>query len=38
VNRGVDRVELDGSPLPTTRVPLVDDSGVHDVRVVLLGG
>jgi cyclic beta-1,2-glucan synthetase len=37
VNRGVSLMELDGQALPdgTTRVTLVDDGRVHEVRVVL---
>ncbi|MDH4139412.1 MAG: hypothetical protein OEV43_02455, partial [Coriobacteriia bacterium] len=38
VNRGVARLELDGADRPDLRVPLVDDGGVHDVMVTLLGG
>lgn len=37
VNRGVASAELDGKTLPErpTRVPLMDDDGVHKVRVIL---
>jgi hypothetical protein len=28
-------VELDGKQLPALAVPLLDDDGVHDVRVTL---
>lgn len=35
VNRGVARVELDGTPLPEHRLPLLQDGNVHHVRVVL---
>ncbi len=38
VNRGVERVELDGRVLPENAVPLTDDGAVHEVRVVMLGG
>jgi cyclic beta-1,2-glucan synthetase len=38
VNRGVERVELDGTVLEGHEVPLVDDGADHEVRVVLLGG
>jgi cyclic beta-1,2-glucan synthetase len=38
VNRGVDRIELDGNVLVHPRVPLVDDGADHDVVVKLLGG
>ena len=38
VNRGVERVELDGVALDGIGVPLLDDGTEHDVRVVLLGG
>ncbi len=38
VNRGVAYVELDGMRLESASVPLRDDGGSHDVRVVLLGG
>ncbi len=38
VNRGVAHIDLDGATLPDTRVPLVDDGAIHEVRVVLLGG
>ncbi|MEO8285519.1 MAG: glucoamylase family protein [Chloroflexota bacterium] len=33
--RDVTTVELDGSPLPDCRVPLVDDRNRHEVRVLL---
>ena len=33
--RGVASVELDGSPVDPTAIPLSDDGGVHRVRVVL---
>ena len=36
--RGVTSVQLDGAPVPATGIPLVDDRGSHDVRVVLGGG
>jgi hypothetical protein len=29
------RVELDGAELPGAAVPLLDDDGVHNVRVTL---
>jgi len=35
VARGVLRVELDGKQLPAMAVPLLDDDGVHDVRMTL---
>ena len=35
VARGVLRVELDGKQLPGLAVPLLDDDGVHEVRVTL---
>ena len=35
VARGVLRVELDGKELPGPAVPLLDDAGVHSVRVTL---
>jgi len=38
VNRGVAYVELDGVRLSDTRIPIIEDGGRHDVRVVLLGG
>ncbi|MBU4555978.1 MAG: hypothetical protein KJ747_03815, partial [Actinobacteria bacterium] len=38
VNRGVAYVELDGVKLDSALVPLSDEAGDHDVRVVLLGG
>ncbi|PKQ29271.1 MAG: glycosyl transferase family 36, partial [Actinobacteria bacterium HGW-Actinobacteria-10] len=38
INRGVDRIELDGVRLEGVRVPLTRDGGAHDVRVTLLGG
>jgi cyclic beta-1,2-glucan synthetase len=33
--RGVASVALDGSPVDAAAIPLVDDGGVHRVRVVL---
>ncbi len=36
--RGVASVELDGSPVDPTAIPLSDDGGVHRVRVVLGAG
>jgi len=38
VNRGIDRVELDGKLLDGTKVPLADDGKAHEVVVTLLGG
>jgi len=38
VNNGVAFVELDGVRLEGTLIPLSEESGRHDVRVVLLGG
>jgi cyclic beta-1,2-glucan synthetase len=38
VNRGVDRIELDGVVLEQARVPLGEDGGDHDVVVRMLGG
>ncbi len=38
VNRGVERVALDGRELPDARVPLADDGQVHTVHVTMLGG
>ncbi|MRR12791.1 hypothetical protein EG835_10100, partial [bacterium] len=38
VNRGVERVELDGTAIDGVRVPLTGDGAHHDVRVTLLGG
>lgn len=38
VNRGVDRINLDGRAVPDLRVPLVDDGGQHTVLVTMLGG
>ncbi len=38
VNRGVERVELDGGTLAHPRVPLTEDGREHEVRVTLLGG
>ncbi len=38
VNRGVERVELDGTTLDGIAVPLVDDGGKHEVVVAMLGG
>jgi cellobiose phosphorylase len=35
VNRGVVRVEMDGVEQTTHAVPIVEDGGVHEVRVVL---
>lgn len=35
VARGVQRVEFDGRELPGSAVPLLDDAGVHSVRVTL---
>jgi cyclic beta-1,2-glucan synthetase len=37
VSRGVQRAELDGSEIPhdPARIPLVDDGGVHRVRILL---
>ncbi|RIK54284.1 MAG: hypothetical protein DCC57_07000, partial [Chloroflexi bacterium] len=37
VQRGETIVSLDGQPLPSGRVPLVDDGQEHQVRVVLRG-
>ncbi len=34
----VQKVELDGSPLPDCKVPLVDDRQRHEVRVVMGNG
>ena len=36
--RGVASVELGGSPVDPTAIPLSDDGGVHRVRVVLGAG
>jgi cyclic beta-1,2-glucan synthetase len=38
VNKGVDRTTLDGAPVTDGRVPLVEDGGVHEVVVTMLGG
>jgi cyclic beta-1,2-glucan synthetase len=38
VNRGIARVELDGTVLEGTQVPLVDDGKTHEVVVTLIGG
>ncbi|MFA5844190.1 MAG: glucoamylase family protein [Coriobacteriia bacterium] len=38
VNRGVARVEVDGSAVPDLRVRIERDAGVREVRVTLLGG
>jgi len=38
VNRGVERVELDGQELDGFSVPLIDDGAEHEVVVTLLGG
>jgi cyclic beta-1,2-glucan synthetase len=38
VNRGVERVTLDGAELADQRVPIVDDGATHQVTVALLGG
>jgi len=38
VNRGVARVEIDGSPREDLRIPLDAKSGEHEVVVTLLGG
>jgi len=38
VNRGVERVTLDGAALSDNKVPLVDDGALHHVVVTLLGG
>ncbi|NTU70477.1 MAG: hypothetical protein HGB10_01435 [Coriobacteriia bacterium] len=38
VNRGVERVTVDGTPAEGGRCRLVDDGGVHEVTVTLLGG
>ncbi len=38
VNRGVERVALDGEDLPGLLVPLARDGAEHEVRVTLLGG
>ncbi|MDO8963023.1 MAG: glucoamylase family protein [Coriobacteriia bacterium] len=38
VNRGVERITLDGSPAPRGRVPLIEDGGEHTVVVAMLGG
>lgn len=38
VNRGVERVEVDGGTAADGLVPLVDDGRTHLVRVVMLGG
>jgi cyclic beta-1,2-glucan synthetase len=35
LSRGVASVELDGKPLPTDDIPLLDDGARHTVRVVL---
>ncbi len=35
VARGVSRVEFDGRELPGLSIPLLDDTGVHSVRVTL---
>jgi len=35
VSRGVKRVELDGSELTTTHIPIADDGATHRVRIVL---
>ena len=33
--RGVARAELDGAPVNAAAIPLMEDSGIHQVRVVL---
>ncbi len=38
VDRGVDRVEVDGELAPGGLIPLVDDGEHHEVRVTMLGG
>jgi cellobiose phosphorylase len=38
VNRGVERVTIDGADATDGLVPLVEDSEHHDVRVTMLGG
>jgi cyclic beta-1,2-glucan synthetase len=38
VNRGVARVAVDGQERPDLRVPLLADSGDHEVIVTMLGG
>ena len=38
VNRGVERITLDGEAIDGISVPLTDDGGTHDVVVTLLGG
>ena len=35
VNRGIQKVLLDGKPLPGCLIPLVEDGQVHEVRVVM---
>ena len=35
VNRGVKQVTLDGQPLPGNEIPLLDDSGQHQVHIVM---
>jgi cyclic beta-1,2-glucan synthetase len=35
VNRGVKQVTLDGQPLPANEIPLLDDSGQHQVHIVM---
>jgi cyclic beta-1,2-glucan synthetase len=38
VNRGVERLEVDGVVHEDLRIPLADDGVVHQVKVTLLGG
>ncbi len=38
VNRGLDRVTLDGEPRPDLRVPFADDGKPHRLVVTMLGG
>jgi len=38
VNRGVERVTVDGRPAPNLAVSLADDGATHEVVVAMLGG
>ena len=38
VNRGVERMTLDGEIVEGVSIPLADDGAEHDVVVTLLGG
>jgi cellobiose phosphorylase len=35
VNRGILQILLDGNPLPSSPIPLVDDGQPHEVQVVM---